>query len=242
LISVSDYYQVVDGLVSISEQQASDFAKGEAGDFNPIHTVGNARFCVPGDLLFAVLLERYGVYSKTQVQFTQMVSPDTALQFPDGFTGGELQLHDVAERHCLTMHSSGKLHNDAQANRELTAAYVRFSGQTFPDILLPLMANSGVMINPARPLVIYKDMMFSLSADLHSPIALVLADSELVVDGRKGMAHLRFSITSGGVVIGEGEKNMVLSGLREYDAQVMDDVVAKYNESRMAYQGQVNAL
>lgn len=41
-----------------TRQQASHFAKLVAGDFNPIHDEDSKRFCVPGDLLFAVLLQK----------------------------------------------------------------------------------------------------------------------------------------------------------------------------------------
>ncbi len=39
-----------------------------------------------------------------------------------------------------------------------------FSGHTFPDILVKLMADNSVMINPARPMVMYQ----SMSIDLHT--------------------------------------------------------------------------
>ena len=64
-MEINDFYTVseasADERISFSEQQASDFAKGVAGDFNPIHDPGAKRFCVPGDLLFAVLLHRFGI-------------------------------------------------------------------------------------------------------------------------------------------------------------------------------------
>jgi hypothetical protein len=46
---LSPYFTKQDQSVFISAQQASDFAKKIAGDFNPIHDVGAKRFCVPGD-------------------------------------------------------------------------------------------------------------------------------------------------------------------------------------------------
>ena len=44
--------------LSINVHQASQFAKSVSGDFNPIHDPSNRRFCVPGDLLFALAVER----------------------------------------------------------------------------------------------------------------------------------------------------------------------------------------
>ena len=40
--------------IVVSAEQGSDFAKNISNDFNPIHDPLNKRFCVPGDLLFAL--------------------------------------------------------------------------------------------------------------------------------------------------------------------------------------------
>ena len=55
-LDIAQYVTSTDRSMQFSQQQASQFAKGVAGDFNPIHDVGGKRFCVPGDLLFACLL------------------------------------------------------------------------------------------------------------------------------------------------------------------------------------------
>ena len=55
------FHSVQDGHVVISALQASQFAKEIAGDFNPIHDPDARRFCVPGDLLFAIVLARFGL-------------------------------------------------------------------------------------------------------------------------------------------------------------------------------------
>lgn len=136
----------------------------------------------------------------------------------------------------------------------LCHAYVKFSGQTFPDILVPLMKNADVMINPDRPLVIYKSMSISFNdsakglfeagnadqlTDLVAPISqrlsLVSSGSDFEVNGRKGEVKLSFSIQADGQQIGAGEKNMVLGGLREYDSSAMMAVVEAYNTRRLEY-------
>jgi len=55
------YYSGDDEKIHFSRQQASRFAKEVAGDFNPIHDQEAKRFCVPGDLLFALVLSKYGL-------------------------------------------------------------------------------------------------------------------------------------------------------------------------------------
>ena len=54
---LSDYYAIDAAGLRISADQASNFAKAIAGDFNPLHDPDNRRFCIPGDLLFTVLLD-----------------------------------------------------------------------------------------------------------------------------------------------------------------------------------------
>ena len=48
------------GCYEVSAEQGSRFAKEVAGDFNPIHDHDSKRFCVPGDLLFAIALSDFG--------------------------------------------------------------------------------------------------------------------------------------------------------------------------------------
>ena len=58
-MQLDEYYSDGNGHIAISREQASDFAKGVAGDFNPIHDVDAKRFCVPGDLLFSLALHTW---------------------------------------------------------------------------------------------------------------------------------------------------------------------------------------
>jgi len=55
-MNLEKYYTLSGSRLSFSRQQASEFAKSVAGDFNPIHNVDSLRFCVPGDLLFSVII------------------------------------------------------------------------------------------------------------------------------------------------------------------------------------------
>ena len=58
---LNDYFTESNDDIVISAQQASRFAKEVAGDFNPIHNLDAKRFCVPGDLLFSLVLAKYGL-------------------------------------------------------------------------------------------------------------------------------------------------------------------------------------
>ena len=217
-----------------TEGQASDFAKAVAGDFNPIHDVGFKRFCVPGDLLFSLLLHHYGVHGSTHVQFAGMLGAQTALVLPTQLDD-PLHVSDERGRNCLTLFARGEVSHDVAFIAALAEAYVQFSGKTFPDILVGLMRDEGVMINPHRPLVIYRDMALQLECFTGSDITLELVNAELARTGKKGLARLSFSVLADGKAIGEGEKNLVLSGLRDYDEDAMSLVVDEYNRRRAAY-------
>ncbi len=53
---LNKYYSESDTGIQFTREQASNFAKFVAGDFNPLHDPENKMFCVPGDLLFSVAL------------------------------------------------------------------------------------------------------------------------------------------------------------------------------------------
>ena len=244
-MQLAQYFANQDGIISFSEEQASAFAKGIAGDFNPIHDPGGKRFCVPGDLLFCVLLHHYGVAQTTAVQFSGMLDGKTRMVLPDA---AEKQLHivDTRDKALLSLFLDGNRYTNEGFASALSEAYVKFSGQTFPDILVPLMREANVMINPDRPLVIYKDMAIELSANVDDnsggPISLSLSKTDISVNGRKGAVTLRFDINLDGAAIGTGEKNMVLSGLREYDDEAMQNIVNQYTSWRESYSGVSNEV
>lgn len=240
-MDISRFFSSTGGSLRFTRQQASEFAKGVAGDFNPIHDTDHKRFCVPGDLLFSVLLHRYGVHRDMQLDFAGMVTEKAVLRLPEVIKS-PLYLVDERDRNCLTLLASGDTTNNSVFIRELTRHYVQFSGKTFPDILVDLMRKAGVMINPARPLVIYKDMNFHLNQLSGEALQLSLADAELTVKGKKGQARLAFEIHAGGHVIGRGEKNMLLSGLREFDETAMASIVEQYNQWKLHYQEKHNAV
>lgn len=243
-MELAQYFSSQQGTVSFTEQQGSEFAKGVAGDFNPIHDPGSKRFCVPGDLLFCVMLHRFGVATTTAVQFSGMLDGQTALQMPE-VVDKQAHIVDARDKNVLSVFLDGTVFNDAPFISALSKAYVTFSGQTFPDILVPLMRSAEVMINPDRPLVIYKDMaieldqMPELSAEPPAVgnVTLQLSDTDISVNGRKGAVRLRFDIQMGDQRIGRGEKNMVLSGLREFDEQAMQAIVDQYIQWRSNYSG-----
>ncbi len=228
---VDQFFNEKAGRVSFSRQQASDFAKKVAGDFNPIHDPAAKRFCVPGDLLFAVVLAKYGLSQHMRFKFLGMVGDGVALNFPEKMVD-KLSISDEKDKEYLTIEAEGDTNNEAGLIDAFTRRYVEFSGQTFPHMLVPLMREHQVMINPKRPLVIYESMNIDMMRMDVDDIQLELTGSSLEVNGKRGDATLEFSLLSSGEVVGKGEKTMVLSGLRPFNEEVIAQLVEEYSASK----------
>lgn len=228
------FYQQNGNSTIVSREQASDFAKSIAGDFNPIHDIDAKRFCVPGDLLFALVLNKYGVSQHMHFTFSGMVGDGVELVFPE-MTDDEIVIKDTADKAYLSISHSGDNNANPELTSKLSRRYVEFSGQTFPHILVPLMAEHNVMVNPARPLVIYESMTINIEQlDFNEP-ELSLTESKLSVDGKRGNVSLKFSVSDNGKIVGSGEKTMVMSGLREYDQTAIDVLVSDYVARKESY-------
>lgn len=228
---LDDFYQIENGYVAIRPEQASRFAKEVAGDFNPLHDADSKRFCVPGDLLFALMLVKQGLSQKMTFNFTGMVGEGALLNMP-----AEAQAHfvltDAANKPCLDAQREGEITAHLPTIEAFTRAYVAFSGHSFPHILVPLMKTHQVMINPARPMVIYESMSFQLEQLNFDAPELILVNSQLDVDGKRGKVTLDFEVQSGASSVGQGRKTMVLSGLRDYDEALVQDLIAQYEASK----------
>lgn len=228
---LAPYTSWSDGCVCFTRSQASRFAKIVADDFNPIHDVDAKRFCVPGDLLFAVLIKHLGLYPSMHFTFSGMVSDGVGLHF-DESTPGEIRLLDEKGKEYIRASYRGKPSRQEEMIEQVIRNYVRFSGRNFPHVLEPLMAEHNVMINIDRPLVIYESMSLNLEhADLQDTV-IEHTGATMEVLGKRGNVSLTFQFLADGKVLGTGEKKMVLSGLREYDANVMHDMVARYDQRK----------
>ena len=240
-MNLEAFYSSDDERIVFSRTQASAFAKEIADDFNPLHDPEAKLFCVPGDLLFAVALARYGLSTRMRFLFSGMVDGGTPLDFPNT-PSREVSITDGSGRACLQLESSGETSHDKELIKALTHTYVEFSGHTFPDILVPLMSSHGVMINPARPLVIYESMEIRLdNLNLQSPV-LEYTGATLDSNGKKGHVSLNFLFKEGGETVGKGAKYMLLRGLKPYDKMVVDDAVAGYMAHKAEYKARREAL
>ena len=55
---IDRYFSEPNGNVCFTREQGSNFAKQIADDFNPLHDIDAKRFCIPGDLLFSIILSK----------------------------------------------------------------------------------------------------------------------------------------------------------------------------------------
>ncbi|KGK08575.1 DUF3581 domain-containing protein [Vibrio navarrensis] len=211
-----------------TREQASHFAKKVAGDFNPIHDEDSKRFCVPGDLLFAVLLRKEGVSQKMRFDFSGMVSDGVALHI-ENKCEKESAVVDAAGKEYLHMQREGQVNHNPEFIKHVVTNYVQFSGMNFPHIMVPLMEEQQMMINCQRPLVIYESMEVEFSRlDLTHP-EVEFTGATFDVDGKRGVVTMNFAFKEEGEVVGHGIKRMVASGLKPYDQEAVDDLVNRFH-------------
>lgn len=233
-MNIKKYYNLDGSKLSFTRQQASDFAKLVAGDFNTIHDVDSTRFCVPGDLLFSVIIDHYGLRQSMGFSFSGMVGDDVTLILPE-VEAREISIYDINDKKYLDVSADGARSRDPKLIESLTRNYVEFSGHTFPHVLVPLMKENNVMINPERPLVIYDHMRISLDTLDIDEVNLALDGSKFRLYGKRGDVALDYDLTCNGDTVGKGQKKMVLSGLREFDQARMDELVETYNARKQRY-------
>ncbi|WP_018877035.1 DUF3581 family protein [Thioalkalivibrio sp. ALE31] len=234
---LEDFYRHRDGQLVVTPEQGSDFAKTLAGDFNPIHDADNRRFCVPGDLLFALVLDTYGASANMHFRFTGMVGGNVPLIFPEA-PGEAFAITDDNGKSVIEVERSGTVIDEPNAIESLIRSYVSFSGQNFPHVLVPLMEEHGVMVNPKRPLVMYERMGFRLPEPLAASAGVPeprLKDAVMTVNGKRGEIRLDYELVIDQSVVADGSKHLVLSGLRPFDAADVEQLVADYESWKAAY-------
>lgn len=231
------YRQSDDGIISVSAKQGSGFAKQIADDFNPIHHSDSRRFCVPGDLLFSIAVERYGLRAKMSFSFLDLLNADVEVKYPpqEPDSSFDLQLLNAAGKATLGIQYSGEADHNEQRQESLVRNYVAFSGHNFPDILVPLMRDKNVMFNPKRPLVIYESMHLSFEHFDFSELQVELAETSLEVNGKRGDARLNFNLNADQAMVGKGYKTLILSGLRDYEEDAIESMRAEYAASKIDY-------
>jgi len=221
------FYSVQDGRIVITAPQASHFAKEIAGDFNPIHDPDARRFCVPGDLLFAIVVGRVGLSENMTFRFRNLLGAKIPLEFRE--TGDDIiEVCDEAGKVYLEVSRSGDVIRDEQVIDDFTRAYVAASGKNFPHTLKPLMESHGVMFNPDRPMVMYESMSVAINKQDSLQPDLELNKADLEVAGKRGNVTLSYHLMSNGHAVGEVSKRLMLGGLREYCPEAMAGIVEEF--------------
>lgn len=233
-MDLQPFFQQSQQGLQISRAQASAFAKEIAGDFNPIHDVTAKRFCVPGDLLFCLLLSHYGLSEQMRLSFDGMVDEHTLLLLPEK-SEGDLRLCDAQGKCFLQVQHQGDSLRNESIISSFCRQYVQFSGQNFPYILVPMLREKQVMFNVKRPFVIYDSMSFQLDTLALTAPMLSLAGTELLVNGRRGEANFLFDITDQGRRVGSGSKKLLLSGLQPFVEEEMQTLIENFLAAKGGY-------
>jgi hypothetical protein len=189
---------------------------------------------VPGDLLFSVIIHHYGLRQTMGFSFSGMVNDDVTLILPE-VNAREISIYDENDKKYLDVSSNGAHSRNPDLIGSLTRNYVEFSGHTFPHVLVPLMKENNVMINTERPLIIYDHMRISLDTLDIDSVELSLNDSIFRLYGKRGDVALNYDLCCNGEQVGKGQKKMVLSGLREYDQDSIDELTDLYNGHKNRY-------
>jgi hypothetical protein len=233
---IDRYFSEPNGNVCFTREQGSNFAKQIADDFNPLHDIDAKRFCIPGDLLFSIILSKYGISQHMEFVFAGMVGAGVQLLMPE--PAEEMHVNDEEGREYLRVKRGGRVSHDESLLQNLTQRYVQFSGQTFPHILVPLLAEQNVMIRPDRPLVIYESMSIDLDRlDIEKP-SLRGDYNTLEISGTRGSVELAFYLEDDGKVVGCGKKHMLLMGLRKYDKDAIEAAINAYNDNKISFSTQ----
>ncbi len=223
------YYQEDAEKIWFSREQGSSFAKNLANDFNPLHNADAKRFCVPGDLLFSLVLEKYGISQKMNFSFLKLVTEQVNLALPEA--SNKLVITD-GEKPYLSVERSGEMTKNPSLVENIIRSYVAFSGTTFPHVIVPLMAEKNAMINPNRPMVMYQSMVLNLeNLDAQSP-RIEPTESLFECEGKRGLITLAFDFIENEKVVGRGEKHMLVSGIKEYSESAMHDLISVYGGLR----------
>jgi len=225
-----NFYTYTDNQYIFSRQQGSDFAKRIAGDFNPLHDIDNSRFCVPGDLLFSVMLSKFGVSKEMTFDFQGMIAGDMPIKLFE--TEKSIVAENDKQKTVLSVERLGDVTQQPDFIDGLIRSYVAFSGKTFPHIIIELMQKKGMMINTRKPMVIYDQMKLTLNEFSDVAPQVELKDCDFEVTGKRGMVTMNFDIQAEGKSIGSGEKQIIMSGLRPYEQPDIDYLVDTYNASR----------
>jgi hypothetical protein len=231
---LNEFYSQKDSSFRFTQQQASRFAKTVANDYNKIHDVDNKRFCVPGDLLFAVSLARFGLSETMKIDFTGMVKNDVELRFSP-LLNNKTAIVNADEQAFMELELGGNSSYDEKIISKIIKEYVQFSGKNFPDIMVPLMRSENLMFNPARALIMYKCMQINLTRVDVKSISLKFDEAIIDIHGKRATVTFKFDFYENNEKVGTGQKEMLLSGLIPYEESVMDGVIADYQAAKNKY-------
>ena len=143
-------------------------------------------------------------------------------------------MKDTQGKTYLQVERSGDFSRDSALIESFIRDYVAFSGQNFPYVLVPLLAQENVMFNINRPLVIYESMTLSFDHLDFQQASVEMLEPKMEVNGKRATAFLHFQIKADGDAVGTGFKKLALSVPSDYEAEPMqafvDEFLARKND------------
>lgn len=232
--SFSAFYTLKEQELTVAPEQASRFAKNVAGDFNPIHDADDRRFCVPGDLLFAVILENVGLYEQMSFTFDARMTAETVGLLNEDSNSGAI-IDRRSEKPLVNFSYDSKKIESKQLIHRFIKNYVAFSGQNFPYLLDPVLKSNDAMFNPKSPLVMYQSMDFTLNPQDESEIEVDYSYADFEAQGKRGYVTLNFDFLQKNINVGQGKKKLLISGLRPYDEAEMQAIIESFLERKKQF-------
>ena len=103
---IDQYFSEPNGRICFTREQGSNFAKQMANDFNPLHDADGTRFCIPGDLLFAIILA-----NPVMIEAYGAGIPGNGKPFPDGARMAKIHWVPKGSEHFPNTTVPGDLHD-----------------------------------------------------------------------------------------------------------------------------------
>lgn len=211
--------QLDDSLFKFNAVACDAYARNVVKDFNPIHNHLAKNYCVPGDLIFALMVERGGVHGSMRMDFLNRVGKDSEYIFVSGKAG--MALLDRGNKVQAQLIGSGDASVCVKCISAVSDAVLSCTSSYFPYKMMRSLRAENLMLSGCRSLVILKSIEVNVS-DLHfaSDLTAVFCSSSLRHSGRRGTIDAHFQLVGGnGQVLGQVIKTALIIGIERFNGK-----------------------
>lgn len=205
----------------------SAYARNVAKDFNPIHSHLAKKYCVPGDLIFALITEMHGAHNYMRVDFLNRVGAECKLFFDTKRIA--LALLDVDKKLYAELATAGDKSVCPKRLKTVSNVVVSCTSGYFPYKLIDNLREENVMLSIRRSMVMLKSIEVELR-NIHSASSLVAKyqSSGLELSGKRGEVKVYFQLfDDDGISVGFVTKTVLIIGIEKFNdkasKQYLDD-------------------